>query len=61
MSSYDSNVSVYAEMETGSLVLVLDGQEFVIDRENVADFIGAIFDVGLAVGVVENINKKGLH
>lgn len=61
MSSYESSVSVLAELETNSIILVLDGQEFVIDQESASDFINAVFDAGELIGAIEYVNKKGLH
>jgi len=61
MSSYESNVSVLAELETNSLLLVLDGQEFVIDQDSAGDFLNAVYDACELIGAIEYINKKGLH
>lgn len=61
MSSYESNVSVLAETGTNNLILVLDGQEFVIDQDSAGDFLNAVYDACELIGAIEYLHKKDLH
>ena len=61
MSAYESNVSVYAEQDTKSLILVFDGQEYIIDQDHAGDFLNAVFDACVLIKAVEFMNKKGLQ
>lgn len=61
MSSYESSVSVLAERETNSLVLVFDGQEYIIEQDHAGDFLSAVYDACVLIKAVEFINKRAMH